>query len=289
MVLTLTLPEPGNKKRVKDVIIDILSFEWPLTLSQIYNKISRNYGCSVSCQATYKALNELLIEGVLSKQDKFYTINLEWLLKLKNFALHIEKNYHNEKRLPLIEGILNAKTENDVTILTFDSILDMDKAWINIKKDYYQNLAQEKEVTFWEGNHCWWLLVYPEAEYAELEKIKEKNARHFFINHNDTPLDEVAKKFYEQAGIKFKTLKNKVDADIGVFGDTIMQVNLPDELKKKIDEIYLKCKKSSEVDVHSFLKEVLTKKICIKLVLTKNKEIANQLKQKALKEFNQKV
>jgi len=290
MVLSLTLPEPGNKKRIKDVIIDILSFEWPFSLSQLHNRVSKNYGCSTSCQATYKALSELLEEGVIKKDDKLYSINLQWADKIKEFALHIENNYKNEKeKIPLIEGVLNTKTENNVTVLTFSSILEMDKMWLNIKKDYYKRLISKDDVTFWEGNHCWWLLVYPEAEYGEIEALKEKKARHFFINHNDNPLDKEAKKFYEQSGIGFKTSKNKVDSDISIFGDTIMQVTLPEELKKKIDGIYLKCKSSSEVDVHEFLKEILTKKANISLILTKNKGIADQLKQNVLKEFNQKV
>ena len=290
MVLSLTIPEPGNKKRIKDLIIDILSFEWPLSLSQLHNRISKNYCCSTSCQGTYKALSELLEGEVITKKDKFYSINLQWVDKIKEFASHIQNNYKNEnEKLPLIEGILKTKSENNVTVLTFNSILEMDKMWLNIKKDYYKNLAYNNDITFWEGNHCWWLLVYPEAEYNEIEALKEKKAQHFFINHNDMPLDKAAKRFYEQSGIGFKTSKNEVDSDISIFGDTIMQVTLPKELKKKIDEIYSRCKSSLEVDIHDFLQNVLTKKTPISLTLTKNKGIANQLKQNVLKEFNQKV
>jgi hypothetical protein len=286
MVLTLTIPEPGKEKRIKDILIDILSFEWPLSLSQLHNRVSKNYNCSTSCQATYKAICELLNEEVLVKQDKNYSMNMKWVDRLKDFANHIESNYHSENKVPLIDGILKAKTENNVTVLTFNSTLEMDKMWMDIKKQYYKNLAIEGDISIWEGSHCWWLLTYPESEYAELEKIKEKKAKHFFINHNNTVLDKSAKKFYTSAGIPFKIKNEPVECDIGVFGDTIMQVYLPKEIRDKIDEVYKKSDSPSEVNIPDFIKNVLNKKVTIQLVLTKNKEIAEQLKQKVVREFN---
>jgi len=286
MVLTLTIPEPGKEKRIKDVIIDVLSFEWPLTLSQLHRKIKNDYQLGSSCQATHKAIVELMNNNVLIKQDKFYSISMEWVGRIKDFSIHIEKNYREGQKIPLMDGLLKVKTENNVTILTFDSLIEMDKAWINIKKDYYKDLTDEGDVTFWEGAHCWWLLVYPELEYSEMELLKKKKVRDYTIAHNNTALDLVAKKFYEKAGVKFKIFNSSIDCDMTVFGDNIMQVYLPDDLKKKIHEIYKNCKSPGEVDIHSLLKDVLTKKTQINLILTKNKEIAEQLKQKVIKEFN---
>ena len=286
MVLNLTIPEPGKSGRIKDLIINILSFDWPLTLSQIHYKITKEYHRSVSYQATYKSLTELISENVISKQDRLYQINIHWVEKLKEFSVHIESNYKNNEKVPLLEGVLKVKTENNVTVMTFNSLLELDKMWLNIKKEYYKNRAVENEVTFWEGNHCWWLLAYPELEYGEIEILKKKKVKDFVIVHNNTPLDLLAKKFYDRAGIKFRISKSKVESDMTVFGDTIMQVYLPSQISEKIDEVYSKCKSTSDVDIHYLLKEVLTKDIQINLVLTRNREIAEQLKQKTVKDFN---
>jgi len=286
MVLNLTIPEPGKSGRIKDLIINILSFDWPLTLSQIHYKITKEYHRSVSYQATYKSLTELISENVISKQDRLYQINIHWVEKLKEFSVHIESNYKNNEKVPLLEGVLKVKTENNVTVMTFNSLLELDKMWLNIKKEYYKNRAVENEVTFWEGNHCWWLLAYPELEYGEIEILKKKKVKDFVIVHNNTPLDLLAKKFYDRAGIKFRISKSKVESDMTVFGDTIMQVYLSSQISEKIDEVYSKCKSTSDVDIHYLLKEVLTKDIQINLVLTRNREIAEQLKQKTVKDFN---
>ena len=289
MVLSLTLPEPGNKKRVKDMIIDVLSFEWPLTLSKLHFKIKKSYKCSFSHQATYKALRELIQNKVIIKNGKEYSIDQEWVKKIKKFANRLEKNFSGKKRVPLIEGVLNSKVEKNMTVLTFNSVLEMDKAWVNIKKNFYDQLdGNEEEITFWEGNHCWWLLVYPHIEYDEMKLVKEKKVRDFCFVHNNTTLDHASKDFYKQSGVGFKTIDNPIDTDMTIFGDTIMQVSLPEDLRKKIDSFYKKFKSPSEIDIHSLL-QILTTKRKVDLVITKNKQIADHLKKRMLEEFNQKV
>ncbi|MDP3882325.1 MAG: hypothetical protein Q8Q31_05600 [Nanoarchaeota archaeon] len=289
MVLSLTIPELGKSGRIKDLVIDILSFEWPLTLSQIHNKVNKSYNCGITCQATYKAITELVNENVISKQDKTYQINLEWVEKLREFSVHIEKNYRGNNKVPLVEGVLKIKTENNITILTFNSLIEMDKMWINIKKEYYKKNIPKGDITLWEGNHCWWLLVYPELEYSEIELMKKKGVSHYMINHGSTNLDKWAKSFYERAGVKFKISKETSYSDIAVFGDTIMQVSLPSDLRDNIEEIYKKCGNNSTVDIPSFIKSILNKKTSINLILSKNKDIAEQLKKKAKNEFNLQV
>ena len=286
MVLNLTIPEPGKSGRAKDLIIDILSFEWPLTLSQIHNKLNKEYHCGITCQAVYKAITELVNESVISKQDKTYQINLGWVEKIKEFSSHIEKNYRGGNKVPLVDGVLKIKTENNITILTFNSLIELDKMWINTKKEYYKKDLPKGDITLWEGNHCWWLLVYPELEYSEIELMKHKGVNHYMINHGSAPLDKWARGFYGHAGVKFKISKEPSYSDIAVLGDTIMQVSLPSNLREDIEEIYKKCGNNSSVDIPSFIKSILNKKTSINLILSKNKEIAEQLKKKAKNEFN---
>jgi len=284
MALILTIPEPGKGKRIKDTIIDILSFEWPLTLTKLFNKVN-NAEKSFTYQAVFKAANELIKEKVLFKNGKEYSIDQDWLEKLKQFAEHILHNYQKKAKIPLLEGILRTKNENNVTIMTFNSLLELDKTWMKIKTNYYQNIQNKKDITVWEGEHCWWLLVYPEAEYDEMEKIKDKKVRHCMICHSNSALDKFAKKFYDESKIPYVYSNSKSECDSAIFGDTIMQVYLPDEIKKEINNIYEKHHNLSEIDLPKFIKLVLKKRVKINLILIKNKEIADQLKNKALNEL----
>ena len=288
MVLKLTLPESGNKKRIKDVVIDVLSFNWPLSFSQIHRKIKKDYNYSCSSQATYKAILELQNDGVLTKIEKQYCINLNWIDKIRKFSENIEKNYHGKNKISLVDGISNISTSNNVTVMTFDSLLELDKAWLDIKCQFYKQAdKKQKEITFCQANHCWWLLVYPEYEYRELEYLKTKNVRDFVIVHQNTKLDNHAKKFYNNLGIPFKTLNSPLDSDLTVFGDKIMQVTIPKDLRDEIDFVYKNYSKPGEVSVAEFIKKIVGKKRKIELSLIKNKEIADQLKIKVMNEFNQ--
>ena len=88
-----------NKKTVKELIIDVLKDEWPLTLKLIYNKLKKEYQSSVTYQAVFKAVNELLKDKVLIKTAKTYSINMKWVDDLINNAREIKAKYIS-KNLP---------------------------------------------------------------------------------------------------------------------------------------------------------------------------------------------
>lgn len=284
MVLTLTLPEPGQHKRVKDAVLDILSFKWPLSSTKICNQIRREYSLGISHQAVHKSLVELVGAGVLCKNEKDYEINLEWVKKIKKFADGIEKNYKNYTGIPIFEGVSKLKAEGDVTTMTFNSLMELDKIWLKIKKDFYEN-CDEGEVTFWEGGHCFWLLAYPHEEYSALDILNKKKVKDYVLIHNSKPLDHIAKKFYDQNGIGAKIIEEPATLDMTVFGDKIMQVKLPKDLLDEIEWHYDNHKTIGDIDFPRFMEKVLNRKTKIDLIIIQNKMIADQLKQKVTSEF----
>lgn len=284
-MINIDLPSIENDKKVKDVIISILSFDWPLSLAKINAKAHKEYQISKSYQATFKALNELVADKIVTKNAEGYALDISWAKKLKAFSENIIKNYESSEKGPVLEGLVNITQEDNLKKLTFDCLANADRAWLKIKEDYYSSLKEKNQVSIWEGNHCWWLLVYPKDEYQVMNKGKDKSAKSYKVVHNDSPLDQYAKKFYEDGGTKFKISKDKIGGDMSVFGDTIMQITLPAELKNAIDEVYKKCKNPSEVNISDFIKNVIEKKINVELTLTKNKEIAQLLKSRVIQEF----
>ena len=55
-----TSPVIEKESTIKDIIIEILSAEFPSTARKIFNIVRKNYRKQVSYQAVYKALHELL-------------------------------------------------------------------------------------------------------------------------------------------------------------------------------------------------------------------------------------
>lgn len=100
-------------KSTKDLVIDILSKEWPLTSKKIYNKIRKEYGKSITYQAVFKVIDKLSKEGILNKENQEYALNLAWLHELNERMTKIEKNYLQEQKLPLIEVGCGSSVEKD--------------------------------------------------------------------------------------------------------------------------------------------------------------------------------
>lgn len=89
----LILTEIGASISVKEIIIQILSEEWPLPLKSLHWKIAREHGKSISFQATHKALNKLVEQNILVKNEKRYRLNLAWLEQLSSFGTETKQAY----------------------------------------------------------------------------------------------------------------------------------------------------------------------------------------------------
>lgn len=63
-------------KSTKDIIVEILSSAWTLSLNKLYYKIKNKYGISVTYQAIHKAVNELVDVGALKKENREYRLSV---------------------------------------------------------------------------------------------------------------------------------------------------------------------------------------------------------------------
>lgn len=85
---------PGNGK-TSEIIILILSEEWPLSLKQIHKRVRRKYGINVTAQAIHKNLKALNESRVLERENQGYKINIKWVESLSSFSENIVKSYSN--------------------------------------------------------------------------------------------------------------------------------------------------------------------------------------------------
>ena len=99
MTTNTTLPQISKQKSTKDIIISILSREWPLSAKRIYNKVVSEEGRPVSYQAVHKIIKGMENEGLLIKQGKEYLLNSEWIGGVKKFASSLETAYSNDNKI----------------------------------------------------------------------------------------------------------------------------------------------------------------------------------------------
>lgn len=82
-----------KQKPIKNIILDILEKEWPLTAKQIYYTIKKISSRRLTYQAVFKAVKELTKNGVLVCDKKSYKLNIKWLYAHKESTEKRIKSY----------------------------------------------------------------------------------------------------------------------------------------------------------------------------------------------------
>lgn len=101
----LLVASPCNferQEKAKDAIVSILSEEWPLTMKEIYFVAIRQHALNVSYQAMHKATKQLIQQRIVTRNERAYSLNTEWIKQIKGFTENLEKAYERtaEKTMP---------------------------------------------------------------------------------------------------------------------------------------------------------------------------------------------
>jgi hypothetical protein len=264
MVFNIIVPEINNKPRnTKDAVISILTTEWPLTLRAIFYGIKKRYGYSSSYQAVYKAIKELTEDQVVIGSDKKYELNIEWDKQLQSLTDIIETNYYAKSRINNLSGIKDANHKGEIIILNFDTLFDAEKYLYYFMKN--ELLKIKSDSICWTENYRWQPIYYLRAEYNYYKKFIGKNHKFYFTGFGKSKLEKECIEFYKSLGIKFRYSSEESSNDLLVFGEYVITIFIPEELKKKMADFL------SKSDKQKLLTEVLEKKSSIRVMITKDK------------------
>lgn len=278
MVFEILIPNIENKpKTSKDAIINILTNKWPLTLREIYYSIKKQYSYSGSYQSVYKAVKELNQMSVLKSKDKKYEINIDWVKKVQSFTDIVETNYYAKQRLQKFSGLEDSKSGQDIMILNFETIFDAEKYLYYFMKNYL--IKKKNDIICYKANHEWKSIYYLRAEYNYYKKLQEKGHKFYYQYVGNSELEKKSKVFYKKIGLNIKDLKENISNDTLVFGDYFIQIFVPGDLKNKMNE-YLE-----KLDTLNLLKNVLEKPSLIKVIINKDQNLTNEIKNQIVKKF----
>lgn len=271
MALNLFVPEIGSRREghsVKDLVVLILSSEFPLSLKQIHHLVVRKYGADSSLQATFKAISYLVENGVVGKSGKNYSLSRKWISGLKSFVSDLESNYRNGAGLPVIE-------ENGNLSLEFETIADVDR-FIFSKLESYPK-GEKKVVSKMFLEHLWWPLFYSFKEYLVIKQISEKIDLEIFCR-GDTVIDRWCAKYYSGFGFKVKTgVRHRHECDLIIFGDYVIQIFYPKKVMRKIKETFSRHREISSIKLTEFYPRIFEKKVKVEVLINKSNVLAKQL------------
>jgi len=277
MAFNLIIPDIENKpKNTKDAVINILTYDWPLTLRQIYYKIKKQYGFSSTYQSVYKAVKELNASKVLLEDNRKYEVNVAWIKKLQSFTDIVETNYYATEKLQNVSGLKDSKTSTNLMILTFETLFDAEKYLYYFMK--IELFKKKKDKVCFQLNNEWRPLFYLRAEYNYYKRLLKREHEFYFICSGNSGLEKKFKDFYKSFGVNYKTLKQRSPCDIVVCQDYFIQIFIPENIKERIRKFL---KESNEIKLLSLLEQ----KSSIKIIINKDSDLSNQFRNQVLSLF----
>lgn len=269
-------------KSTKNLIIDVLSEEWPLSARVIWNKLRKDYSKSITYQAVYKLIQKMLEDKIIIKKENKYNLSKIWIKESKDFFSILDKNYDTKK----VEKIPYSKSHLKKSVrYSFKTLSAMG----NYAANYFTDFPNPEKKPF--ISRCfemYSLLSLPREHLLKVKKVIEKYGAYCLCNSN-TLYDRLIARSYlayvKNLKIKLRS-KDSDECDYIVLGDYVMRVYFSPEVKK-ITSVFKKGLRSFfEIDFKTMF-EVVNKEFDTPnyLVIEKNPEIAEQIRQNTLKYF----
>ena len=271
----LMIPNVDSKQKpstVQDAVFFILSTDFPLTLRQIHQAISRKCGIEVTNQAVFKTLATMNRRGIVTKKtNNTYQLDLKWIKNLDSFCQLVESNYASTEGFPTIRM-------HDNLSLHFRTIADLDHFIMTKLQSYTKDQSPTKALAL--VHHLWWPIFYSYDEYNRIDTIAKKISLRV-VCEGKTKVDEWCAHYYQSIGIKVE-LGRKINSlcDIYVLDDYIVQVFYPPKVLEKIRAVYHQVHSMDEVVPAKFYQKLFERQVNLHVVINKNPELACELTEK---------
>lgn len=275
MGMDIVIPMLGEKKNLRDFIINFLIIEYPVSVRRIHNAAKKN-GLEVSYQAVHKMVKRLVEQDVLSGRGKKYQLNLEWARKVRDFTERMESAL--EKGEPVLKDIMKRETTN----LIFNNPLEV-SAFIVDMLDITNREKTRKIVAHWHNMTS--PMYLSKKNFERLEKIALKD-RFYFICNNDSFMNRWLAESWKKLNTNVKLgIPCATNCDVVVIDDFVVQMYWPRDLK----EIWYRSVESiKNVNLSYILKMqhvVKEGKFDVNVIVNRNPKVAEQIRKETLEHF----
>ncbi len=262
-----------GRKNLSQYIIQSLSSQQFLEVSDLLKKITEASGKDYSIQGLYKELKKLQEEGVLFKLGNQYSLRLPWVLDFISLADSISATYIERPQLPLILPEINKKE-----IWHFTDLLKMNDFWSHVILALLQQ-SKNKILLGW-NPHPWFHLVQTKQEEQYIKSLKLANSKLYLIVGGDSFLDRWTEKFWDKKMMEYSFGKsdfhNERSTYFNVVDDYVLTVKLDPKISQSIDDIYKNTKSLNDLDLQSIF-SIFHQKTKSSVWLEKNPERARKI------------
>ncbi len=245
----------------RDAVLDVLSREWPLPAKAIYNRVRKEHRLSITYQAVFNLLRELVEDGILVKRSQTYLLAPEHVENRISFYSEVKKKY-------IDEGIIKSiKTEE---VFVFNSMRKtMDFILKNINNGYFG----ESDELYFEIKR-FYIIPLSNKELMMIRDFAKRKRVHVFCRGNSW-IDKLAAGFLRNLGVKVHlNVSWGSPANMILYGGSVIHVYIlyPDELGNLVRRQH----KLSVNELDSIFKtffDAINRPIKCKIVVNKDPEV----------------
>ena len=265
----------SKEPKVEDLILDALS-EGPQNTLALISRVKQKR-TKTTKQAVYKALRILKANETIVQSREEVSLSSLWLKRLTDFTEKAELNYKRGERPSINFLSLKQGEKISYTFRTFEAT---DMFWAHAL-DVLGDVTPASSPTFIYNPHEWFLLARPESEIYLLHNAVEIGRKLFVIAGSNDPLDMHVSKHFDGERKNYyaspRALFTKNNYYCNVLDDYLIEVWLDPKVSAEIDAVY-KNNKVFDDTIKAQLIEIIKKKGKNKLVITRNRRKADQVK-----------
>lgn len=279
MTYAIDLPNlNSNDKSVKDLTINALLTDWPLSLNALFHLMKKRYNLGVSYQAVHKAMNDLVKSNVVLRNGKKYQLSTVWIKDVKDFATRLEASYSNKDPLSVWDSDANLHS------FSFNSYYELNRFMLAgiqrfLCSPEYKDLIVAKH---WQLS-LWPLFIRPE-DYHILEKIT--NPKRVYVTIRDSSVvAKFSRNFFRRLGVNYKIgVDLEQNFDFCVIGDSVLQIYYPGQILNDFARLFLSTKDMNNINTRAALK-IFERQEKIDVLVIKNRSIAEALSRRVISQF----
>lgn len=279
MISEVLLEKHSGKNSTKSNILDLLGKKQPLNAKQIHLELKNSYANDATYQAIHKTLKQLQEEKVVSQTNNKYVIELQWLSNSKKILNDMENQTQNKRTW--VEELESKNT----THLEFEKLIDVGKF---VLLDFI-DLPNPEEKPFISLNYHIWPSLVLSSEMFERFKAYNEKYGHYVLTNKDTLIDRLNARTYTEQGAKVKFhVERPFTPDTIVHGDYVAYVYLDPKGKKIYNQFCDTVKSLKNLNIAELFNTLFETSFKNIIHITKNKEIANHIRETTINEFGEK-
>lgn len=242
------LPDGKSALSTSQLILRIICVSAPVALVDIHAELKRRYRVSVTYQAVRKAVLKLESLGVVFREGKLCTPSEKWLL---GGRAELDRLLACVRRGKAANNITERLGDGATSSYNLETLFETDTFWGDVLLSVCESLENGEGKTVESYAHyAWWMVINMGRETHLFSSLVKKRFAIKMLILDDSPLNKWAAGIYRQTGINVSVKKRmRLDDSVAfnLVGDTIIQVNFPENAMKNIRALYRDFKNIDEV------------------------------------------